>query len=227
MLAFLPFRTDAYADRLPWGTVCLMAVNLVVFLAGVGGLIDIDPLILHWDGIHPLQWVTSVFVHGGWVHLIGNLIFLWTLGQIVEGAVGTRWMLALALSIAVLQGLVEQLLMSGSEGGSFGFSAILFGLLSSALVLAPRTNVDSLVLLGLRIRVMELPLGVLGFGLVAMEVLSLVFEELRLGSAALHLMGALIGLPLAIAGLKSGLLDAGGWDWFTLRERHRRSVGSD
>ena len=50
------------------------------------------------DGIHPLQWLTNIFLHAGFFHLVGNMIFLWTFGFVVEGKLG--WLPFTALYLA-------------------------------------------------------------------------------------------------------------------------------
>ena len=52
------------------------------------------------DGLHPLQWVTNNFMHSGFFHLAGNMIFLWTFGLVVEGKLGWWRVLARVLGLA-------------------------------------------------------------------------------------------------------------------------------
>ncbi|QDT15383.1 rhomboid family intramembrane serine protease [Alienimonas californiensis] len=104
---FIPVGTDAPIYHFPFATIFLAVVNVGahVWL----GQVDPDTFGLSgtkqdwslWfgEGLHPLQWVTSCFLHAGWFHLIGNLIFLWGFGIIVEGKLG--WWRFLLLYVAI------------------------------------------------------------------------------------------------------------------------------
>ena len=65
---------------------------------------ELERFMLVWgDGIHPVQWVTSMFLHGGVLHLAGNMVFLWVFGLVVEGKLGTAKFVPLYLGIGVAQ----------------------------------------------------------------------------------------------------------------------------
>ena len=69
------------------------------------------------DGLHPMQWITCNFLHAGLLHLVGNMLFLWSFGLIIEGKLGWYKTLAVYLGIGVVQGAIVQVLMLGSHGG--------------------------------------------------------------------------------------------------------------
>src|SRR4051812_24160372 len=106
----LPWRSDAPVYHRPWGTIALIAANLAVFAAtwqvrhpetpdaprlielpGTAVAPEAAPPFADWwmlpygQGFTPLRWLTASFAHGGMIHLVGNLLFLWTFGLIVEG----------------------------------------------------------------------------------------------------------------------------------------------
>ena len=114
---FIPVGTDAPIYHFPFATILLAVANVAAHVAF--GQLDPDdmfgPSALKQDwslwfgeGIHPLQWVTSCFLHAGWVHLIGNLIFLWGFGIIVEGKLGWWRFLLLYLAIGSTACGIEQ-----------------------------------------------------------------------------------------------------------------------
>ena len=154
MLLFVPVRTDAYRERFPLGTVLLILANVAVFfLIRSGSIEDLSGWVLIYGELSPAQWFTSVFTHFGWLHLIGNMVFLWCFGQVVEGVAGFWRFLGLYLLIGALQCGLEQglvLLASPASGSpevigiSYGASAAIFGLLAVAMVWAPRTRIDTL-----------------------------------------------------------------------------------
>ena len=63
------------------------------------------------DGIHPLQWLTNNFLHAGFFHLAGNMIFLWTFGLVVEGKLGWWAFLLVYLGLGVGESAGMQILV--------------------------------------------------------------------------------------------------------------------
>src|SRR3990172_3798648 len=91
---FAPINTDAPIYHWPRATVGLIAVNVAALVAIRSGVLgDFDHVVaryglVHGSGLKPWQWVTSNFVHRDWLHLAGNMLFLWGLGLVVEGEGG-------------------------------------------------------------------------------------------------------------------------------------------
>ena len=66
------------------------------------------------DGrFHPVQWVTHNFLHLGFLHLAGNMLFLWSFGIVVEGKLGAVKYLVAYLAMGTLHGAMMQLICSG------------------------------------------------------------------------------------------------------------------
>ena len=93
---FIPYGTDAPLYHRPWVTGAVIITNLAVFIAG-----SPDELILRHDVLEPHAWVTSNFVHADPIHLVVNMIFIWTFGQIIEGKLGWWRFLLVYLGIGV------------------------------------------------------------------------------------------------------------------------------
>jgi len=120
---FIPVGTDAPIYHFPFATILLAIVNVAAHVAL--GQIDPDGAFLSptkqdwslWfgEGLHPLQWVTSCFLHAGWIHLIGNLIFLWGFGIIVEGKLGWWRFLLLYVAVGAIACGIEQTLLLHGE----------------------------------------------------------------------------------------------------------------
>lgn len=70
-------------------------------------------LLQYGNGIRSWQWVTSIFMHAGIGHLVGNMIFLWSFGLIVEGKVGWKVFLAIYFLMGVGESGIEQIMMLG------------------------------------------------------------------------------------------------------------------
>ncbi|MEO1365515.1 MAG: rhomboid family intramembrane serine protease, partial [Pseudomonadota bacterium] len=94
-----PIRDHNPSGRTPYVTWALMAINIAVFLGYVGLFSDpralnvfffeyaaIPARITYGDGLETL--LTSMFLHGGWMHLIGNMLFLFIFGDNVEDEMG-------------------------------------------------------------------------------------------------------------------------------------------
>ena len=139
----IPTGTDAPLYYRPYVTVGLIVANIVAFVlagasstaTGWGGF-----YLTYGEGWQPVQWLTYNFVHFGAGHLIGNMIFLWVFGMVVEGKVGPRNFLLLYLGCGVLGGLVIQTCMLGYAGGAVGAggaSLVIFGLISICILWAP------------------------------------------------------------------------------------------
>lgn len=114
----IPLNTDAPVYHFPAATIGLIIANVVGFVATAGGSAEYvsyweDWILRYGDGLHPVQWITSNFVHYGIFHLIGNMIFLWGFGLVVEGKLGWWKFLIVYLGIGVTQCALEQTMMLG------------------------------------------------------------------------------------------------------------------
>lgn len=110
---FVPIGTDAPLYHFPIGTICLIVANVVCF-AATGFAFDHDrlqPWMLEYgNGLNPLEWLTSSFAHGSFGHLIGNMLFLWTFGLIVEGKLGWKRFLPLYMAMALCSNCLQDLI---------------------------------------------------------------------------------------------------------------------
>ena len=109
---FFIYGTDAPLYHYPITTTAMVSINVFVHLLVSSSGYDVTPWILAFgDGFHPVQWVTHNFLHIGWLHLIGNMLFLFPFGLVVEGKLGWLRMLILYFAIAAGQGFTQQLIM--------------------------------------------------------------------------------------------------------------------
>ena len=147
----IPYRSDAPVYRWPIGTIACLVINALVFLL-VDERTTVQYLVLRYDGLDPVGWFTSAFAHADWIHLIGNLTFLWCFGLIVEGRVGWLRFTGIYATALVVGGLVEQILMMGGPGGSLGASGVIYSLMVIAAIWSPRSEIDSVFLMGIYTR---------------------------------------------------------------------------
>jgi membrane associated rhomboid family serine protease len=217
----------------PVVTILLIVINVLVFLyeMSLGSRLDgfvqafgaIPREITTGRDIPPvaplgnvyLTLLTSMFLHGGWLHLGGNMIYLWVFGDNVEDRLGTPtyllFYLLCGIAAAIGQGLV-------SPGPMLGASGAIAGVLGAYLVLFPGARIRTLIFLGIFITVLQLPaIVVIGFFIVIQFIDA--FGSLRLAAHAAsdqvayfaHLFGFFAGIVLILV----------------LRDRSRRSAGND
>lgn len=94
MIWLLPWESDKHVRHMPWATWSLLLLNVGAFLLMPGGT---DAQVEAWYreyGLVPGEWrwyqfITSAFMHAGWLHLAGNMFFLWVFGDKVEDSLGT------------------------------------------------------------------------------------------------------------------------------------------
>jgi membrane associated rhomboid family serine protease len=215
---FIPYSTDAPVYHWPIATVGLIIVNTAIYVAMATGNLHVDDWLLEYNhGLHPAQWVTSMFAHAGIGHLAGNMLFLALFGLVVEGKLGWWRFLACYLAIGVTEGMLEQLIMlhyHGEMEGSLGASGAIFGIMAMAAIWAPKNEISIWYLLLVKPGTFEISI----FNLVGLytlwQCILLVVSGGTEGSSWLHVGGFALGLIPAIALLKSGYVDCEGWDFF-------------
>jgi rhomboid family protein len=167
----LPLRDNVPTRSRPLVTYALIAANILVWvlyqLPDLQG--SVDELAFHPCEVEGscrtigegwlLTALTSMFLHGGWLHLLGNMLFLWVFGNNVEDALGKLRFLLLYLlggiAATALQTFITLSYASELDGTipNVGASGAVSAVLGAYLVLLPRAKVLTLILVFLR----ELP----------------------------------------------------------------------
>jgi membrane associated rhomboid family serine protease len=143
--------------------------------------------------------VSHMFLHGGWLHVLGNTLYLWIFGDNVEDRFGSAQYLVFYLLCGIVAAIAQGLIAAGPMVGASGAIA---GVLAAYFIMYPTARVSTLVFLGLFITIVELPaLVVIGL-FILLQVIEGV-AELRLGghSATQH-----IAYFAHIAGFAAGLV---------------------
>lgn len=163
----IPLRDENPTRHAPVVTWTLAAVNVACFLALVAGWIpETWMLVPKWVTVdrNVPSLVTSMFLHGGWMHLAGNLLYLIVFGNNVEDAMGRGKFVAFYLICGVAAGAAQIAPDPLSMVPMVGASGAIAGVLGAYMVLYPRARVRSLVL---GLIVVDLPAwGLLGFWIV-------------------------------------------------------------
>ncbi|MFP6666742.1 MAG: rhomboid family intramembrane serine protease [Pirellulales bacterium] len=215
----VPYNTDAPIYHYPIGTVGLIAANVLLFFAVKTGNVNEQTagnLVLHFAEVNPTQWLTANFMHAGFMHLLGNMMFLWGFGLVVEGKLGWYRFLPIYLLVGILYGAMVQLTMLGSIGTALGASGVLFALMGMAMVWAPKNDMNCFFFIFLLFiaRAYFFNMSIINFGLlfVGLQVVFFWLGDFSISSAALHLAGFAVGFPIGLLFLKLNWIDCEGWD---------------
>ena len=233
-MMLLPYHVDLEQQRRRWMLYALMGLNLVAFipvllLSGT----DLE-LFYYKHGYVPergslVTIFSSMFLHGGWLHLIGNLYFLWMFGRAVEEKVGGPLFLVFYLAAGCLAALCHQALTPEvvADAPAVGASGAISGVLGAFLVLFPAAEVSCVFFFwGLRpTKLVRLrAYFVLGFWFALQIIMGFSLPSQTVGVAyGAHLGGFLFGALLF--GCKAGAVAARReWKDLVQRARYRRAA---
>ncbi|HVS32638.1 MAG TPA: rhomboid family intramembrane serine protease [Thermoanaerobaculia bacterium] len=157
----IPIRHTLPSITTPVITRTLVATNAAIFLLQLFLGPQTERLIQTFGFIparllNPSAWqyapwevaitlLTSLFLHGGFVHLIGNMIYLWVFGDAVENAFGHARFFVFYIAFGALGSLAHTVAFSQSPVPSIGASGSIAGILGAFLVLAPRARIVTLL----------------------------------------------------------------------------------
>ena len=231
----IPLRDANPTRQTPIVTLALIVACFVAFAyelgrLGSGGMEALDAFVTEW-GIVPAEltaaWssgssltgealtlITSQFLHGGWLHLLGNLLFLWIFGNNVEDRLGRLRFLLFYLVGGAVAGLTQVAIDPDSTIPTIGASGAIAATLGAYLVLFPRARITSLVFLGFFYQLIDVPaviVLVFWFLLQLIDgIASLGVSDSSGGGVAFFdhiggfVFGALVGLVLRAASRRGG-----------------------
>jgi membrane associated rhomboid family serine protease len=208
----IPIRDHIPTQRVPVVTVILIGANAVVFLfellmgprgqrlfTNAFGAVPFQ-ITHHWGVPAALTLVTSMFLHGGWLHILGNMLYLWIFGNNIEDAIGHLGFTIFYFACGITAGLAQVYVDPTSRIPGIGASGAIAGVLGAYLVLFPRAKIGTLFIIGFFIEVSTVPaVLVLGFWFVLQlfnGVLSLGMSQAGGVAWFAHLGGFVAGLIL-------------------------------
>jgi membrane associated rhomboid family serine protease len=179
----LPISDENPTSRTPVVTIALIVLNILAWFFelshGVGmstwdygaipaflthgvrdgavSIPDVGQQILHQEVPWPLTLLTSMFMHGSWLHILGNMWFLWIFGDNVEDAMGRGKYLVFYLLCGLIAALAQVLPQFDSREPMVGASGAIAGVLGAYLMLYPRARVRCLWIIIILITTIYVP----------------------------------------------------------------------
>ncbi len=203
----IPLRDSEPSHSKPVVTFLLIAANAVAFFYEL----SLDPfsrnhLIAVYGVVPERLWypslVTSMFLHGGWLHLLGNMWFLWIFGDNIEDILGRFKYLLLYLASGVAAGLTHVLVNADSRVPTIGASGAVAGVMGAYLLKFPHSRILTLLPVFVFLTTFEVPAYfILAYWLIIQffsGIGSVAYSQLAHGGVAwfAHVGGFLTGLIL-------------------------------
>lgn len=165
----IPLRDTVPSSRFPVVTISIICVNALIFLAEINlGSRALEHAFFTW-GIVPLRFthprlqanyftlLSSMFMHGGWMHIVGNMWSLWIFGDNVEDRMGRGGFLCFYLLSGLAAGAVHIVTNPASQVPTVGASGAIAGVMGAYLLLFPHARVVTLVPIFFFLQIVELP----------------------------------------------------------------------
>ena len=209
---FFPFSDDNPTSSRPYVTYCIIGMCCFIFLWQITlppnlfessvynfGVIPAS-LLGSKEGYLPsgLTILTSMFMHGGWMHLIGNMVFLWIYGDNIEDSMGRGKFIVFYILSGVVAAYTQAYIDPTSEIPMIGASGAIAGVLGAYLLLHPKANINVLLVIFFFISVIRVPASiVLSFWIIS-QFFSADFSSASDGGVAYlaHIGGFIAGIAL-------------------------------
>jgi len=224
----IPYSTDAPIYHYPIATVTLIVINVIVFFGVSVGVSEVSPqvafelepapdwreelLLQYGQGLRPWQWITNMFMHANIVHLVGNMIFLWSFGLVLEGKMGWLLFLTVYVGMGCFQSFLLQTSLFFLDGASLGASGAIFSLMALVVIFAPLNCYETVLWIMIRPLFFETPILVFCGFYLAMNLFFFALSGASFGTEALHLVGFFVGIPMGLVLLFRGCVDCEGFD---------------
>jgi rhomboid family protein len=157
----IPLRDIIPSRTTPVVTICLIALNSIVFLYQLSLGRAVDAFTLYY-GLIPaaFSWInvfTSMFLHGSFLHVAGNMLYLWIFGDNVEDRMGHARFLVFYLLCGIAAALAQTITTPDSTVPMIGASGAIAGVMGAYFVLYPRSRIVTLIPLFFFFQVIEVP----------------------------------------------------------------------
>ena len=157
----IPLRDVIPSRTTPVVTVAIIAVNVLVFAYQLLLGRDLDGFLQSWAVVPAhlslASLITSMFLHGGFLHVGGNMLYLWIFGDNVEDRMGHGRFLSFYLLCGIAAALAQSIINPDSIVPMVGASGAIAGVMGAYFVLYPHSRIVTLVPLIIFFQVMEVP----------------------------------------------------------------------
>src|SRR6056297_759060 len=206
-----PIRDHNPSGRTPYVTYALIALNVLIFLSYWSLFSDQRALMLFFDdwAMVPAKvtqagnytgLLTSMFLHGGVMHLVGNMLFLWIFGDNMEDRMGHLPYLGFYIASGLAASVAQILGGPGSMVPTVGASGAIAGVMGGYLLLFPRARVDILIIIIFFVRIITIPAALMLILWFAFQVIAGLGADPDMGGVAYwaHAGGFVAGVLLAL-----------------------------
>ena len=167
----IPYKDDSPRVLIPYVTYALVGMNVVIFLfqnistpAFTNSLAIIPQKVSENFTYYVMTLFTSMFLHGGLMHLGGNMLYLWIFADNIESVLGHVKFIIFYLASGLAAGILQTVIDPGSTIPVIGASGAIAGVLGAYMITFPRARVHTLVFLFVFITTIRIPaIYVLGF----------------------------------------------------------------
>ena len=170
----IPLKDNIPSLTFPFANISLIIINILVFFYEVSLGPYLERFIFHFgvipykfifllssDTLYPvatfLPLFSSLFLHGGWLHLLGNMLYLWIFGDNVEDVLGHARYLLFYLLCGIGAGMTHIITQPGSHVPTIGASGAIAGIMGAYFVLFPRARVVTLIPIFIFFQFIEIP----------------------------------------------------------------------
>lgn len=158
----IPLRSSEPHYTRPSVTLAIIAVNVAVFLFELSmPNYSLNRFIMHYglvpDQLHYSSILTSMFIHGGFLHIAGNMWFLWIFGRGVEDLVGHAKFAVLYFACGFAAAILHILVNANSTVPTVGASGAIAGVMGAYLIKFPRAHIVTLVFIFIFITTVDIP----------------------------------------------------------------------
>lgn len=210
----IPFKDDNPTERIPYITILLIAMNSAIFIFQALSHSDPKRIVYTYGAIphflltlntvqpvHPVLTVfTSMFMHGGLLHLGTNMLFLWIFGNNIEDKLGAVRFIIFYLLCGTAAAYGHAITDPASTIPMIGASGAVSGVLGAYILLFPQARIHTLIFLGFFVQVVRLPaIIVIGFWILIQFINGMISKGLHnQGGVAwfAHIGGFLFGIVL-------------------------------
>jgi membrane associated rhomboid family serine protease len=210
VVVWLYVQGAGYSARVMAESVCQLGL-IPAEVTGLAGSVRPDaslPCVL--GGLTYSAAFSSMFLHGGWLHLLGNMWFLWLFGNNVEDVMGHGRFIVFYLLVGLAATVAHVLSAPGSVLPTIGASGAISGIMGAYLVLYPRVRIQTVFVFIIFLRVIPVPAWLVLIMWFALQVMTGYATPADTGGVAVwaHVGGFVAGVVMVRVFVNSGLMAA-------------------